>query len=64
MKLGALTLIERGHCGGDPARHWCVAAWHWRWSITWSWILWWVPSWRFWQGWYFKRQDIMRNEGQ
>jgi hypothetical protein len=59
MKFGPLTIIERGHCGGEPARHWVVAAWHWRWSITWRWLIWWIPSWRFWQGWYFGWQQNM-----
>lgn len=43
MKIGALSCFERGHCNGDPASHVVLAAWHWRWSITRRWLLWWFP---------------------
>ena len=43
MNIGPLSLLQRGHSNGEPARHWVVAAWHWRWSITWRWLLWWMP---------------------
>lgn len=43
MNFGPLSLIQRGRSNGTPARHWVVAAWHWPWSLTWRWLLWWFP---------------------
>lgn len=60
MNIGPLSFIERGHCNGDPARHWVVAAWHWRWSVTWRWLLWWFPHGRTTRpsplGWHFGKR--------
>ena len=39
-----------------------IASWHWNWSITWRWLLWWWPSFGIshpFGTWYFKVQDNM-----
>lgn len=53
-------------CGGlafdktDPKPTWLlVAAYHPRASITWIWTLRWHPSWRPWQGWFWRTQKRM-----
>lgn len=38
-----LTVFQRGHCNGYPARHYVLAAFHPPESITWTWALWWWP---------------------
>ena len=38
-----LALFKRGTCGTDKAGHYVIAAWHWKDSITWRWLLWWHP---------------------
>ena len=40
---GQLGLFHRGTCGTDYASHYVVAAWHWKNSITWRWLIWWYP---------------------
>jgi len=38
-----LLLFKRGTCGTDKASHYVIAGWHWNWSITWRWVIWWWP---------------------
>lgn len=39
MKIGALIIFEKT----NSKNHYNLAAWHWRDSLTWSWILSWHP---------------------
>lgn len=40
MKIGALTFLQRMHDNyGQKSRTLIIAAWHWKWSVTWSFIL-------------------------
>lgn len=62
---GQLTLLEQGEGGDGKQGHWVIAAWHWNWSITWSWLLWYWPSNAYstptkWGTWSFARQKTMR----
>ena len=43
MKIGALSLFERGSRGGEPDARWILVALHWPWSITWRWLFDWTP---------------------
>jgi len=40
---GQLTLFKKGTCNTDRASHYVIAAWHWNWSSTWRWLIWWWP---------------------
>ena len=51
MRIGPVSLFERGHCNGDAASHYVIAALHWRWSVTWRWAIWWWPWDRHTGGW-------------
>lgn len=63
MQIGPLTIMKRGFSNAGPSQGWVIAAWHWRRSITWRWVLWWFPSWKFWEGFIFSVQENMwRNE--
>lgn len=42
MKIGNLTLFERMHANGTPSSTVLLAAWHWKWSVTWRWHLSWT----------------------
>ena len=66
MNIGDVSFFEHGTGNGERARHWVVIARHPRWSLTWTFALWWWPptSWRrpfgsFW----FQRQATMRWPG-
>lgn len=40
MKIGALTLFQRMRDNhGKKSRSILIAAWHWEWSITWSFLI-------------------------
>ncbi len=39
MQIGPLSLFTRRHSNGTPINAWTLAALHWKWSITWRWIL-------------------------
>jgi len=39
MKIGALYLFERRHSNGTPCKSINIAALHWKWSLTWRWVL-------------------------
>ena len=39
MKIGALSFFTREHCNGKRINSWTIAALHWCWSLTWSWLL-------------------------
>lgn len=43
MTIGALCLMNRQHSNGVRTSGWTLAAWHWKWSITWRWVLSWHP---------------------
>ena len=42
MKLfnNQLIVLEKGYPRGKGI-HWVILAWHWKLSITWSWLIWW-----------------------
>ena len=55
MKIGALTFFQRMHCNGTPSRSILLAAWHWKWSLTWRLHLSWSPGLSGRAGLYFMR---------
>lgn len=38
-----LIMFQRGMGQDGPQSHYVIAAWHWNWSITWRWLIWWWP---------------------
>lgn len=50
-----LIVLQRMHCNGVPGRTWLIAAWHWKWSLTWRWMFCWSPVVFGRLGWYFFR---------
>lgn len=44
MKTKQLTMFSRQHCNGVPCNSYTLAAWHWKWSLTWRWIATWTPQ--------------------
>jgi hypothetical protein len=43
MNIGGLSLFERMHCNHKPSKSFLIAAWHPKWSLTWSWSFNWSP---------------------
>ncbi len=41
--MAQLEFFQRRHSNGTPIRSWTVAGLHWKWSITWRWILVYAP---------------------
>jgi len=66
-----LTVLERG-IPKKPGIHWVVLAWHWNWSLTWSFIIWWWSPWsnhfgidkrwyrKYFGMWLFAKQETLR----
>ena len=57
--MAQLEFFKRCHSNGTPIRSWSIASLHWKWSITWRWVLNYTPwspvsNWRPLR-WYFYR---------
>lgn len=55
MRIGALCLFKRQHCNGKPSNSWIIASWHWKWSLTWRWVITYTKKHSGNVGFYFRR---------
>lgn len=39
IRIGPFSFLTRVYGNGTPTKDWVIAALHWKWSITWRWVL-------------------------